>query len=292
MLRIVLNYRRGGVVYRQSGKLMAVEKLHTVGIIGIGNMGSAIAKGLCAPDSSFDIAYYDVDQVKAKTLHEAIGGCLCANVQEIAAQSEIVILALKPDVIISFVREHRASFPGKPVVSIAAGIALAAIEEALGGGAAVRVMPNTPALVGKGMSVISPGLRCGAGTIELVEKIFSFLGRTMVLPEKLMDAVTAVSGCGPAYAFTMIQAMADAGVKLGIPRDKAIILAAQTLAGAAEMALSSHSGPIELRGMVTSPGGSTIEAVHCLERAGFAGILIDAIEAAAKKSEKLGGKKS
>ena len=111
----------------------------------------------------------------------------------------------------------------------------------------------------------------------------------MVLPEKLMDAVTAVSGCGPAYAFTMIQAMADGGVKLGIPRDGAIVLAAQTLAGAAKMVLDSGEEPISLRGRVTSPGGSTIAAVHCLERAGFSGIVMDAVEEAAIKSEKLGG---
>jgi len=106
-----------------------------------------------------------------------------------------------------------------------------------------------------------------------------------------MDAVTAVSGCGPAYAFTVIQAMADGAVKLGVPRDRAVVLAAQTLSGAAKMVLETGAEPMALRGMVTSPGGSTIEAVHCLERAGFSGILMDAVEAAAKKSEILGGRK-
>lgn len=271
---------------------MAERKVQTIGIIGIGNMGSAIAKGLSLSESAFDIAYYDVDQEKAKKLHETIGGRLCAKVQDLAAQSDIVILAVKPDVIIPFVRENREILRDMPVVSIAAGVTIYAIEEALGDGIVLRVMPNTPALVGKGMSVISPGSRCDEQTLGVAEKIFASVGRTMVLPEKLMDAVTAVSGCGPAYAFTIIQAMADGGVKLGIPRDKALLLAAQTLAGAAEMVLNSNVSPIDLRGMVTSPGGSTIEAVHCLERAGFSGILIDAIEAAAKKSEKLGGKKS
>ncbi len=273
-------------------ELMAEEKSQKVGIIGIGNMGSAIAKGLASSDSAFTIAYYDVDEAKAKKLHEAIGGQVCANVQDLAAQSNIVILAMKPDVIVPFVRENKEVLKDKPVVSIAAGVAIPSLEEALGGGIVLRVMPNTPALVGKGMSVISSGTRHDEAALELTQKIFASIGKTIVLPEKLMDAVTAVSGCGPAYAFTVIQAMADGGVKLGIPRDTAVILAAQTLAGAAEMVLNSSVSPIDLRGMVTSPGGSTIEAVHCLERAGFSGILIDAIEAAAKKSEKLGGKKS
>jgi pyrroline-5-carboxylate reductase len=203
-----------------------------------------------------------------------------------------VILAVKPDVIIPLVRNHAAALKQKPVISIAAGIAIASVKEALGGGTVIRVMPNTPALIGQGMSVISADASCDGEILKTVEMIFACLGKTMQLPEKLMDAVTALSGCGPAYAFTVIQAMADGGVKLGIPRDKALVLAAQTLAGAANMALASDKGPIELRGMVTSPGGSTIEAVHCLERAGFSGTLIDAIEAAARKSEKLGGTKS
>lgn len=270
---------------------MAERKSQTIGLIGIGNMGSSIAKGLCTSNSVFEVAYYDVDQEKAKRLHETIGGYLCMNVQDLAAQSNIVIIAVKPDVIIPFLKEHKAVLIDTPIVSIAAGVAISLIEEAIGGGVVLRVMPNTPALIGKGMSVISPGSRSDEQTLNLVEKIFASVGRTMVLPEKLMDAVTAVSGCGPAYAFTMIQAMADGGVKLGIPREKAVLLAAQTLTGAAEMVLSSNISPIDLRGMVTSPGGSTIEAVHCLERAGFSGILIDAIDAAAQKSEKLGGKK-
>jgi len=141
------------------------------------------------------------------------------------------------------------------------------------------------------MSVLAAGKEADPGQIELAEAVFSAVGMTMVLPEKLMDAVTALSGCGPAYAFTMIQAMADGGVKLGIPRDRAVLLAAQTMAGAAAMVMETGREPMTLRGMVTSPGGSTIEAVHCLERAGFSGILMDAMEAAALKSATLGGKK-
>jgi pyrroline-5-carboxylate reductase len=138
------------------------------------------------------------------------------------------------------------------------------------------------------MSVISPASDTDNKLLAISEEIFSYLGRVMILPEKLMDAVTAVSGSGPAYGFTLIQAMVDGGVKMGLPRDKATILAAQTILGAAKMILESKDDPITLRGKVASPGGTTIEAIHILERSGFSGILMDAIEAAKCKSEKLG----
>lgn len=271
---------------------MAEKNTHTVGLIGVGNMGSAIARGLVSDGSVFDVALYDVDHNAAQSLHDTLGGHLCNDIGALVALADVVILAVKPDVIVPLVRKHAAVLRIKPLVSIAAGVPIALIVEALGTDNVVRVMPNTPALVGQGMSVISTGSGCDADTGALVERIFSRLGRTMVLPEKLMDAVTALSGCGPAYAFTVIQAMADGGVKLGIPRDKAVILAAQTLLGAAAMVLETQKSPFDLRGMVTSPGGSTIEAVHVLERAGFSGILMDAVEAAAIKSAQLGGKKS
>ncbi|MCX7678552.1 MAG: pyrroline-5-carboxylate reductase [Spirochaetes bacterium] len=261
-----------------------------VGIVGVGNMGGALAKGISAASRDFSIICYDIVVEKAKRICDEIGCRDCATIEELIVQSDIVILAVKPDVVMQLVRENSNQLKYKIVISIAAGVSLMSLEEALENGMVLRVMPNTPALVGKAMSVISPGTRCDEQTVHLAEKIFSSIGKTVILPEKMMDAVTAISGCGPAYAFTMIHAMADGGVKLGIPRNVAILLAAQTLAGAAEMVLQLPMNPIELRNMVTSPGGSTIEAVHCLERAGFSGILMDAIEAAAKKSEKLGGK--
>jgi pyrroline-5-carboxylate reductase len=138
------------------------------------------------------------------------------------------------------------------------------------------------------MSVISTAKDTDDKLLAIAGEIFSCLGRVLILPEKHMDAVTAVSGSGPAYGFTLIQGMIDGGVKSGIPRDKATILAAQTILGAAKMVLDSQDDPITLRGKVTSPGGTTIEAVHILEKAGFSGIIMDAIEAARVKSEKLG----
>jgi len=143
-------------------------------------------------------------------------------------------------------------------------------------------------MVGEGMSVLSPNDHVDEQSLLEVEQIFAKIGRVAVLPEKLMDAVTGLSGSGPAYVFTFIQALADGGVKLGIPRDKAVMLAAQTVLGSAKYVLESGEDPSTLRGRVTSPGGTTIEGIHVLERSGFSGIVMDAVEKAAQKSQKLG----
>lgn len=265
---------------------------HIIGCVGAGNMGGAIVAGLAAKISASQVAFFDTDERKSAALREKTGGLLCATAGELCDKSDIIILAVKPDAVLGLARDLGVKLKGKLILSIAAGVTLSALEKAAGDGSrVVRAMPNTPALVGEGMTVLAAGSNVSDEMMGQAEQVFAAIGRTMVLPEKLMDAVTAVSGCGPAYAFTMIQAMADGAVKHGIPRDRAVVLAAQTLAGAAKMVMETGTEPMALRGMVTSPGGSTIEAVHCLERAGFSGILMDAIEAAAKKSESLGGKK-
>lgn len=262
---------------------------HIIGCVGAGNMGGAIVAGLSGASR---VAFYDTDEKKSLALKEKTGGMLCATAEELCEKSDIIILAVKPDAVLGLAGELGHRLKGKLILSIAAGVTIAALEKAAGEGSrVVRAMPNTPALVGEGMTVLAAGKNVSDEMMGQAVQVFAAIGRTMTLPEKLMDAVTAVSGCGPAYAFTVIQAMADGAVKHGIPRDKAVVLAAQTLAGAAKMVLETGTEPMALRGMVTSPGGSTIEAVHCLERAGFSGILMDAIEAAAKKSESLGGKK-
>lgn len=271
---------------------MTSVESHITGCVGAGNMGGAIVAGLSEKIGASAVAFHDVDEAKAKLLKEKTGARFCATAAELCEISDSVILAVKPDVVGRLVKELAPKLKGKIILSIAAGVSISSIEEAAGAGShVVRVMPNTPALVGEGMTVLAPGNDVSVEMLDRAEKIFAAVGKTMILPEKLMDAVTAVSGCGPAYAFTVIQAMADGAVKLGVPRDRAVVLAAQTLSGAAKMVLETGAEPMALRGMVTSPGGSTIEAVHCLERAGFSGILMDAVEAAAKKSEILGGRK-
>lgn len=259
----------------------------TIGIIGLGNMGASIAKGLARTVPASRIVGYDRDAAAVNRLE---GGIFPAeNESSLAQASSIIILAVKPDTVCSVLRSIRSSCKGRTIVSIAAGVTIAQLEEAAGDDIAViRVMPNTPALIGAGMSVLSAGNHATGDDIAAAEFVFASVGRTMILPEKHIDAVTAVSGCGPAYVFTVIQAMADAGVKLGLSRADAVTLASQTLVGSAAMVLNGTADPIALRNMVTSPGGSTIAAVHVLERAGFAGIIMDALEKAAQRSKELG----
>ncbi len=263
-----------------------------IGCIGAGNMGSAILAGLARRLDPSLIACYDTDAEKLQSICGRHGLRAASNARELAALCGIVILAVKPDTIPAVLTEIKNECAGKICVSIAAGVGITAIEAVLSPSQKIaRVMPNTPALVGEGMSVISANAAMDDASLAMVEEIFSLLGRALVLPEKLMNAVTGLSGSGPAYVFTMIQAMADGGVKMGIPRDRALVLAAQTVLGAARMALESGDDPITLRGRVTSPAGTTIEGVHVLEKSGFSGIIIDAVEAATRRSEKLGEKK-
>lgn len=263
-----------------------------IGCIGVGNMGSAIISGLSNNLNKENILAFDIDRQKLEYVKKNYGIEIAFNLKDLADKSNIIIIGVKPDIVSSIIEEIKNNILHKIIVSIAAGVTIGSIEEILRlPHKIVRVMPNTPALVGKGMSVISPNEHVDEESLNIVLEIFSYLGKVMVLSEKIMDAVTALSGCGPAYGFTLIQAMTDGGVKMGIPRDKALILAAQTIFGAAGMVLESGEEPIVLRGRVTSPGGSTIEAVHILERSAFSGIVIDAIEAAKIKSEELGVKR-
>ncbi len=266
-------------------------KNEIIGCIGTGNMGEALIRGLSDQMPAGNIYCYDREEGKTETLCRDLGVRTVPSLEELCRPCDIVIIAVKPDLVLALAQEIKHWVKGKVVISIAAGVTLESLEHALGTEQMIiRVMPNTPALVEQGMSVLSPNKSVQEDALVKAELIFQALGKALILPEKLMDAVTAVSGCGPAYGFTMIQAMADGGVKMGIPRDKALLLAAQTLLGAATMVLELKEDPITLRGRVTSPGGSTIDAVHVMEKAGFSGIVMDAIETAAVKSERLGRK--
>ncbi len=269
---------------------MSVLKNLTIGCIGTGNMGGAILSGLAKKINKDNIICFDKDKSRLQSIKSELGIKTAGSSADLAAKSDVILLAVKPDVIRSVLEDIKENTANKYMISVAAGISISYINDIIHSPKnIVRVMPNTPALIGEGMSVISPFLNeTDDKLLAISEEIFSYLGRVIVLPEKLMDAVTAVSGSGPAYGFTVIQAMIDGGVRMGLPREKASILAAQTILGAAKMVLESKDEPITLRGKVTSPGGTTIEAVHILERSGFSGILMDAIEAAKCKSEKLG----
>lgn len=265
---------------------MDLEKL-TIGCIGLGNMGSAICTGLAQSLHKYSIMGFDTDSSKVKALSSKIALRTASSIQELSENSDVIIIAVKPNVVEKVAKELSQKPKKTIVISIAAGITLPKLSKWLGDSyRIIRCMPNTPALIGEGMSVLST-VSATENDIKIAEAIFSAVGKVMILPEYLMDAVTALSGSGPAYVFTFIQAMADGGVKAGLSRNDALTLAAQTVLGAAKMVLQGEE-PITLRGKVTSPGGTTIDAIHVLEKNGFSGIIIDAIEAAYIKSKKLG----
>jgi pyrroline-5-carboxylate reductase len=265
---------------------------HTVGVIGAGNMGGAIVAGLARASGGARVRCFDPAGKKSEALARDFGADVSRSIGELAGASDIIIIAVKPDALPSVLKELKGLPAGRLLVSIVAGASTESMEKALPPAQKlVRAMPNTPALVGEGMTVLAAGAHADADSMALAEELFSHTGKTLVLPERLMDAVTGLSGSGPAFVFTMIQAMADGGVKTGIPRERALLLAAQTVLGAARMVLETGDDPAVLRGRVASPGGTTIEGLHALERAGFSGIVMDAVEAAALKSARLGEKK-
>jgi len=264
---------------------MKTTDLH-IGIIGTGNMGYAIIKGIASKEIQCKLMIYDIDNLKLETIHSETGATVTDSVDEITKFSNLIIIAVKPD-IVPLIASSLINYDGI-IVSIAAGISIKTLQNCAGSEKKiVRAMPNTPAIIGCGMTVLSPSKSITSGEIEQLKSVFSSIGEVLVMDEKHMNAVTAISGSGPAYIFTLIQAMADAGVKLGIPRTDSLLLAGQTILGSAKMFLDKKENPIILRDKVTSPGGTTIAALHVLDKAGFNGIIIDAIETAAKRSKEL-----
>lgn len=255
-----------------------------IGIIGLGNMGGAIAGGLSGSLPPEQIHVYDTDPGKSEKME---GVTVSTFIEELNDTCEVLIIAVKTDKI-DEILSKLCKYKGI-IVSVAAGITIETLARGAGiDKKIVRAMPNTPALSGCGMTVICAGENVNQDELEDIKTILMYTGKVLILPEKLMDAVTGVSGSGPAYVFTFIQAIADGAVKMGIPRDDALTLAAQTVYGSAKMFLDKKENPIKLRDQVASPGGTTIEAIHVLEKAGFSGIIIDAIEAATLKSKELG----
>jgi len=208
----------------------------------------------------------------------------------VVGASAIVVLAVKPQMMPALLKEIRPAItPNHLVVSIAAGISLAQLADGIGESTRiVRVMPNTPALVGMSATAFSPSSNATAADIELVTRLFSAIGVVFPVAEKLLDAVTGLSGSGPAYGYVMIEALADGGVLAGLPRDVALRLAAQTVLGSAQMVLTTGRHPGELKDAVASPGGTTIAGLHALEQAGFRGAIMDAVLAATERAAELG----
>ncbi len=265
----------------------------TVGFIGGGMMASALIGGFLKSGAVASPAAVSVsDPFKPlRDKHAAAGHFASDNNVSVVERSDIVWLATKPDVIPAVLTECGAALHkrGSLVVSIAAGMTIGTMEAALPPGVRViRVMPNLNALVNQ----VAAGFCCGKhatrGDAETVRRMLGTVGRAEEVPEKLMDAVTGLSGSGPAYGFLLIEALADGGVRAGLPRATAMVLAAQTIKGAAEMVLSTGKHPGELKDQVCSPGGTTIAGVEALEKAGFRAALIAAVTAAAARSAELG----
>lgn len=264
-----------------------------VGIIGTGNMGGAILHGIITANyvRPSELLVYDVSAKKMKQLCEEYNGQLrtAGDVLQVAEESDMILLCVKPNYVEDVIRQIRPALNGKAIVSIAAGWTLDRLEEALKGSGAsyMRVMPNTPAMVGEGMTAVCDESTLSDEDFDFAKGIFDSLGKTVILPESLFDGATALSGSGPAYVYMFIEALADGAVLQGIPRKKAYEMAAQTVLGSALMVLSTGSHPGELKDAVCSPAGTTIEAVASLEKNGFRSAVIDAVTACAEKSKKM-----
>jgi pyrroline-5-carboxylate reductase len=258
-----------------------------VGIIGFGTLGRAIARGLSGhPRVEAILATTRSGRAPAEFADIPVS----SDNRALAERSEIVVLCAKPFQIEAIAREIAPALnPGKLVITAAASVSTAHVESWTGSAAApvVRAMPNTPFRVGEGMTVLAAGSHATKADVELAESLFAAHGRTAIVEERLMDAVTGISGCGPAYMYVVIEALSDAGVKLGLPREVARLLVAQTMLGAAKLVLSSDAHPAALKDEVTTPAGCTIDGLMELEDGKLRHTLLRAAVAAAERSARL-----
>jgi pyrroline-5-carboxylate reductase len=262
-----------------------------LGFLGCGKMSGALVRGILSGGvcGAADVRVSDVVPAAVEALGRETGVRCEASNEAVVAGSDVVVVCVKPQDALGVLRSLGGVLAGRLVVSIAAGLSLARLEEAAGAGVrVVRVMPNTPALVHKGASVYALGTAATEADAQTVEKLFGAVGSVGCVKEPLLDAVTGLSGSGPAYAYLMVEALADGGVLMGLPRELALRLAAQTVAGAAEMILQTGQHPGTLRDAVTSPGGTTIAGLEALERGGVRAGLIAAVRAATERSRELG----
>ena len=254
-------------------------------------MGEALLKGIINSGllPSMRIFASDVNTEKLRKLSDELGINSVDNNHDLVDSSDIILIAVKPDIVSKVLSQISADLiQPKWCISIAAGVTISAIENLLQTGTpVVRVMPNTPAMVSEGMTAISPGTNANEEHLNKTEQIFQAVGKVIVLQEKLMDVVTALSGSGPAFVFLMIEAFADAGVQLGLSRSDAFLMATQTFLGSSKMVLETQEHPAVLKNKVTSPGGTTAAGLYELERSGIRSAIIDAVVAATNRSRQL-----
>jgi pyrroline-5-carboxylate reductase len=263
-----------------------------IGFLGAGKMATALAKGFINARLVKAGQVFAADPFAAARQHFAAetGGKVFSANLDAARSAKVLILATKPDQVAAALAEISGAFSGDHLlISIAAGVTLAKLEGALPAGArVVRVMPNTPALVGAGAAGFATGKHATPADGELAKKLLSAVGVALPVKESLLDAVTGLSGSGPAYVYQFIEALSDGGVAAGLPRDVATQLAAQTVLGGAKMVLETGQHPGALKDQVTSPGGTTIEGLHELEKGKLRATVMSAVRAATEKSKKLG----
>ncbi|XP_047308330.1 pyrroline-5-carboxylate reductase [Impatiens glandulifera] len=258
-----------------------------LGFIGAGKMAESIAKGVVKsgvlPASRIRTAHLRSDR---RAAFEALGIQVFERNLEVVEDCDVIIFSVKPQMVKDVVLQLRPKLSDKQLlVSVAAGIKLKSLQDWAGHSRFIRVMPNTPAAVGEAASVMSLGSAATNEDSEIIAKLFGAIGKTWKTDEKYFDAVTGLSGSGPAYIYLAIEALADGGVAAGLPRDLALGLASQTVLGASSMVSKSGKHPGQLKDDVASPGGTTIAGIHELEKAGFRGILMNAVVAAAKRSQ-------
>ncbi|VVB90435.1 Pyrroline-5-carboxylate reductase [uncultured archaeon] len=264
-----------------------------IGFIGTGKMGEALIKGILAaklfpPDNVYAS---DADFAKLQSLGKDYNINTCRDNCDAVINSDIILIAVKPQIVPKVLEEIKDSIKKQIIISIAAGVPIETFEKALPRGTkVVRVMPNIAATVKEAASAISPGSAVSREDAEIAGEIFNSIGRTVILPEHLMDAVTGLSGSGPAYIFMIIEALADGGVHEGLDRNTAKLLAAQTVLGAAKMVLANGTHTGELKDMVTSPGGTTIRGIRVMEDRGVRVAMMNAVIAASERSKELGRK--
>jgi len=260
----------------------------STGIIGGGNMGEAIIKGLLTQEA--DLYCFDTNKERAAYLESEYSITSVHSLTDIVSRCKVLVLAVKPNQIKGVLEKIAPSLDKKSLlISVAAGVPLSFLKAHLCGHSnVIRVMPNTPCLVLEGASVLACEGEGAKESLHIAKEMFERLGKVLILDENLMDAVTGLSGSGPAFVFLAIDAMASGGVKMGLPRKDALLLAAQTVLGAANMVLTTGVHPEELRDRVSSPGGTTIAGIHQLEKGHFRSTIMNAVETAANRSKELG----
>lgn len=263
-----------------------------LGIVGAGNMASALVRGLIVSGrlSAAQIRVSDISAAQCQVLQQAHGVQSANGTAALTAWANVVLIAVKPQVVPDVLQDLAAAHRDDLLVlSIAAGVSTRVIAEALAPGArVVRAMPNTPALVLEGATAVAPGQHATDADLVLARNIFDAVGATVVLDEPQMDAVTGLSGSGPAYVMLVVEALADGGVRMGLKRETALALAVRTLYGSAKLLLESGEHPASLKDKVASPAGTTIAGLCALERHGVRSAFIEAVTAATLRSAELG----